>query len=99
MATYIKADYEKILSLKEQMRNIKTELMDEIGIIKDAVDKMDNNGSWRGDGYESYRDKMAAFKWNFDAYIDNLSKLVSNLDEIVEKYKKVDKEVINMLNS
>ena len=98
MASFLRAKYQKIIDIKEQMRSIKDELMDEVANVKDMVDKMDNSGYWRGSGFESYRDKMAGFKWNFDAYVDNLSKMVSHLDEVVEKYQRIDSDVKSYMN-
>lgn len=94
MATNIKADYEKILEIQEQMKQTKEKLVEKMNDTKQAIDKLDNGDIWRGAGFEAYRDKMAAFRARFNAFTLDLTTMTKNLDEVVEKYKKVDKEAM-----
>ena len=94
MATNIKADYEKILEIQKQMKKTKDKLVEKMNDTKQAIDKLDNGDIWRGAGFESYRDKMAAFRARFNAFTLDLTTMTKNLDEVVEKYKKVDKEAM-----
>ena len=94
MATNIKADYEKILEIQEQMKQTKEKLVEKMNDTKQAIDKLDNGDIWRGAGFESYRDKMEAFRAIFNAFTLDLTTMTKNLDEVVEKYKKVDKEAM-----
>ncbi len=94
MANVIKADYEKILEIQTDMKKLKNKLVEKMNDTKQAIDKLDNNDVWKGAGYERYRDKMEAFRAIFNAFTLDLTTMTKNLDEVVEKYKKVDKEAM-----
>ena len=94
MATNIKADYEKILEIQEQMKQTKEKLVNKMNDTKQAIDKLDNDNTWQGSGCSAYKDKMAAFRARFNAFTLDLTTMTKNLDEVVEKYKKVDKEAM-----
>lgn len=94
MASVIKADYEKILEIQTEMTKTKEKLVEIMNDTKQAIDRLDNDDVWRGAGYEEYRDKMAAFRARFNAFTLDLTTMTKNLDEVVEKYKKVDKEAM-----
>ena len=98
MASFLRAKYQKIIDIKEQMRSIKDELMDEVANVKDMVDKINS-------GVEAMNRANGAFK-DIAGHVDtnlNLTKTIAAaMDEQrtgAEETLKTTAEIVDAIHA
>lgn len=90
----MKADYEMMTKIYENLNNLVDNMVDNIKEIKSIVNSMDGKEHWNGNGYSYFNKKISNLCQNFGSYCNDLYTLNNNIVQSVEKLKEVDKQLM-----
>ena len=74
------------------------QLVDYVKETKKIINKLDNNESWDGNGFNAYKSKLSKLVDNFGSCCNYLYTLNNNIMSAIDRYKQVDAQVAQALS-
>lgn len=93
----MKVSYQKMQDCYNNINKVLTDIEENADCIKKVVNSLKGNEFWQGKSYDSFNSKTNRITANLNAYLSQSKQLSAAIQTSVEKYKKVDQEVMNSL--
>ena len=93
----MKVDYKKMLDCYNNINKILSDIEENANDIKKTVNSLKNRELWQGKSYDAFKIKTDSITSNLNEYINQVKQLNSVINMSVEKYKSVDKQIMNSL--
>lgn len=93
----MKINYQKMQDCYNRINKILIDIEDNSDCIKKVVSSLNENEFWQGKSYENFKAKTNKITTNLDNYIAEVKQLNAVINASVEKYKSVDKQIMNSL--
>ncbi len=86
--------FDQLEGFYEQLNQLVKEMVNAINDSKKIVNKMNNNDTWNGEGYNTFNEKYNALSRNFGSYSNGLYQLNNNIKRSIDRYKKLEDQIM-----
>lgn len=91
----MKVSYQKMQDCYFNINRILNDIEENSDCIKKIVNSLKSNELWQGKSYDNFNSKTNKIIANLNTYLKQSKQLSAVIQANVEKYKKVDQEVMN----